>query len=147
MGYLKLIWYHFKLIVRTLLSYSSIYCHPHLFFFIISWKLITLQYCSVFVIHWHESAMYIHVFPNPITPPISHSTQSLWVFPVHQALALGSCIQPGLVICFTLDNIHVSMLFSWNIPPLPSPTESQSLFYTSVVSFSVLHIELSLPSF
>ena len=23
-----------------------------------------------------------------------------------------SCIQPGLVICFTLDNIHVLMLFS-----------------------------------
>ncbi|KAB0341577.1 hypothetical protein FD754_018503, partial [Muntiacus muntjak] len=36
-----------------------------------------------------------------------------------------SCIQPGLVICFTLDNIHVSMLFSRNIPPSPSPTESK----------------------
>ena len=55
-----------------------------------------------------------------------------WVFPVHQARALVSCIQPGLVICFTLDNIHVLMLFSWNIPPSPSPTESNSLFYTSV---------------
>ena len=29
--------------------------------------------------------------------------------------------QPGLVICFTLDNIHVLMLFSQNIPPSPSP--------------------------
>ena len=27
--------------------------------------------------------------------------------------ALVSCIQPGLVICFTLDSIRVSMLFSW----------------------------------
>ena len=26
--------------------------------------------------------------------------------------ALVSCIQPGLVISFTIDNIHVSMLFS-----------------------------------
>ena len=42
-------------------------------------------------------------------------TRSLWVFPVHQARALVSCIPPGLVICFTLDNIHASMLFSWNI--------------------------------
>ena len=33
-------------------------------------------------------------------------------FHVHQVRALVSCIQPGLVICFTLDNIHVSMLFS-----------------------------------
>ena len=28
--------------------------------------------------------------------------------------------------------IHVSMLFSWNIPPSPSPTESKRLFHTSV---------------
>ena len=58
-------------------------------------------------------------------------------------------IQPGLVICFTLDNIHVSMLFSWNIPPSPSPTESKRLFYKSLsfFFFSVLHIGLSLTSF
>ena len=85
-----------------------------------------------FVIHWHESAMDLHVFPIPISPPTSLSTQSVWVFPVHQARALVSCIQPGLVICFTLDNIHVLMLFSRNIPPSPSPTESKSLFCTSV---------------
>ena len=45
------------------------------------------------------------------------------------------CLQPGLVICFTPDNVHVSMLFSWNIPPSPSPTESKRLFYTSVSLF------------
>ena len=33
-----------------------------------------------------------------------------------------SCIEPGLAICFTYDNIHVLMLFSQIIPPLPSPT-------------------------
>ena len=61
--------------------------------------------------------MDLHVFPILIPPPTSLSTRSLWVFPVHQARALVSCIQPGLVICFTRDNIHVSMLFSRNIPP------------------------------
>ena len=71
--------------------------------------------------------MELHVFPIPIPPPTSPSTRSLWVFPVHQVRALVSCIQPGLVICFTLDNIRVSMLFSWNIPPSPSPTESNRL--------------------
>ena len=30
------------------------------------------------------------------------------VIPVQQPRALVSCIQPGLAICFTLDNIHVS---------------------------------------
>ena len=75
----------------------------------------------VFVKHWHELAMDLHVFPIPILPPNSLSTRFLWVFPVHQPWALVSCIQPGLVSCFTLDNIQVSMLFSQNIPPSPSP--------------------------
>ena len=64
----------------------------------------------VFVIHWHKLAMDLHVFPIPIPTPTSLSTRSLWVFPVHQPQAPVSCIQPGLVICFTLDNIHVLML-------------------------------------
>ena len=89
----------------------------------------------VFGIHWHESAMELHVFPIPIPTPTSLSTRSLCVIPVHQARALVSCIQPGLVICFTIDNIHVSMLISQNIPPSPSPTESKSLFCTSVSLF------------
>ena len=66
----------------------------------------------VFVIHWHESAMDLRVIPIPIPPPTTLTTRFLWVFPVHQPWALVSCIQPGLVICFTLDSIHVSMLIS-----------------------------------
>ena len=76
----------------------------HLFLLVGGYLLYTMV--VVFVIHWHESALDIHVFPIPIPPPTSLSTRSLWVFPVHQAWALVSCIQPGLVICFTTDNIH-----------------------------------------
>ena len=83
----------------------------------------------VFAIHWHESAMNLHVFPILNPPPTSLPIPSLWVIPVLQPWALVSCIQPGLAICFTLDNIHVSMLFPQVIPPSPSPIESKSLFY------------------
>ena len=51
------------------------------------------------------------------------------------------CIQPGLVICFTLDSILISMLFSLNIPPWTSPRVPKSVLYICV-SFSVLHIVL-----
>ena len=89
----------------------------------------------VFAIHWHESAMDLHVFPILNPPPTSLPFPSLWVIPVHQPWAPVSCSQPGLAICFTLDNIHVLMLFSQIIPPSPSPIESKSLFYSSVSLF------------
>ena len=101
-------------------------------FIFISWRLVTLQYCNGFC---HTLTWISHGFtcvPHPDPPshlPLHPIPLGL---PVHQARALVSCIQPGLVFCFTLDNIHVSMLFSQNIPPSPSPTESKSLFCTSV---------------
>ena len=76
--------------------------------------------------------MGLHVLPilNPI--PSSLPIPSLWVIPVTSPEHPVSCIKPGLEICFTYDNIHVSMLFSQIIPPLPSPTKSKRLLYTSV---------------
>ena len=67
---------------------------------------------------------------TPLPPPSpSHSSgSSQCTSPEHPV----SCIEPGLVICFTYDNIHVLMLFSQIIPPSPSPTESKRLFYISV---------------
>ena len=44
---------------------------------------------------------------------------------MHQPEHPVSCIKPGLVICFTHGNIHVSMLFSQIILPLLSPAESK----------------------
>ena len=101
-------------------------------------RLITLQYCSGFAKHWHESATGAHVFPIqnqpphlPPHPPGSSQCTS----PEHPV----SCIEPGPAICSTYDNIHVSMLPSQSIQPSPSPTESKRLFFTSV-SLLLSHI-------
>ena len=56
--------------------------------------------------------MDLHVFPISIPPPTSLSTRFLWVFPVHQARALVSCIQPGLVICLKLWYIYIMEYYS-----------------------------------
>ena len=94
------------------------------FFFFFLFFFFFFLFVVNFVIHWNETSLSLDVFPIQIPPPTSLSTRSLQVLPEHQVRALVSCIQPGLVICFTLDSIHVSMLLSWNIPPSPSPTES-----------------------
>ena len=66
--------------------------------------------------------------PLPPLSPYHPSGSSQCTSPEHPV----SCIEPGLEIHFTYDNIHVSMPFSQTIPPLSSPTESKKLFYTSV---------------
>ena len=66
--------------------------------------------------------------PLPPPSPYHPSGSSQCTSPKHPV----SCIQPGLVIHFLYDIIHVSMPFSQIIPPSPSPTESKSLFYTSM---------------
>ena len=66
--------------------------------------------------------------PLPPPSPYHPSGSSQCTSPRHPV----SCIEPGLVICFIYDIIHVSMPFAQMIPPSPSPTESKRLFYTSV---------------
>ena len=67
---------------------------------------------------------------TPLPPPTPYhlSGSSQCTSPKHPV----SCIKPRLAIHFLHDSIHVSMPFSQIIPPSPSPTESKSLFYTSV---------------
>ena len=87
----------------------------------------------VFAIHQHELAMGAHGSPHPgppyHLPPPPHPSE------LSQSTSFecpASCIELALVLYFTYGNIHVSMLFSLIIPPSPSPTESKSLFFTSV---------------
>ena len=100
----------------------------------------TLQYCIGFAIHQHESTMGVHMFPVlnplPLPSPYHPSGSSQCTSPEHPV----SCIEPGLVIRLTYDIRHVSMPFSQITPSSPSPTESKSLFYTSV-SLLLSHIQ------
>ena len=76
--------------------------------------------------------MDVHVFLILNPPPSSLPIPSLWVIPVHQPQAPCIMHRTWTGDLFQFDNLHVSMPFSHIIPPLPSPTESKRLFYTSV---------------
>ena len=47
------------------------------------------------------------------------------------------CIQPGLAICFTLDSIFISMLFSWLIHV---NVWQKPLQYCKVISLELIKI-------
>ena len=62
--------------------------------------------------------------PRPPPSPHHLSGSSQCTSPKHPV----PCIEPRLAVRF----LHVSVPFSQIIPPSPSPTETKSLFYTSV---------------
>ena len=97
-----------------------------------NWRLIVYNIVVVFAIHWHESAMGVHVFPILNPSPTSPYSIPQGLFQCTSFECPVSCIELGLAIRFTYDNLYVSMPFSQIIPPSPSPTESKSLFFTSV---------------
>ena len=89
------------------------------------------------ILYWfcHTSTWICHRYtrvphPEPLSllPPWHPSGSSQCTSPKHPV----SCTEPGLVIRFIYDIIHVSMPCSHIILPSPSPTESKSLLYTSV---------------
>ena len=101
------------------------------FFFFFTLFYVTILYWFCHTLTWiRHGCTWV---PNPETPlpppaPYHLSGSSQCTSPKHPV----SCIEPRLAIHFLHDSIHVSMPFSQITPPSPSPTESKSLFCTSV---------------
>ena len=86
----------------------------YFFFLLYYYYFFTLQYCIGFAIHQHASAMCSPTW-NPLPPPSPYhpSGSSQCTIPKLPV----SCIEPGLVIHFLHDIIHVLMPFSQIITP------------------------------
>ena len=104
------------------------------FFFPLSFICLVLLYNIVLVLPYIDMNLpWVYMCspswsPLPPASPSHPPGSSQCTSPEHPV----SCLEPGLAIHFTCDNLHVSMPFSHIIPPSPSPTESKRLFYTSV---------------
>ena len=94
---------------------GAFYCLFSTMFFIFfkfiyfNWRLITLKYCSGFAIHWHESAIGVHVFPilnspshflphpiplgHPSAPALStlHASNLDWRSVSHMIICMSQC--------------------------------------------------------
>ena len=116
------------------------------FFFIIhfNWRLITLQYCSGFLPYIDMNQSWVYMCSpswSPLPPPSpSHpSGSSQCTSPEYPV----SCIEPGLAIRFTCDNIHVcfnAILRNHSTLALSHRVQKTVLYIC--VSFAVSHIEL-----
>ena len=113
---------------------SSVYsCHLFFLFFKFLFLLyFTLQYCIGFAIHWHESAMGVHEFPN--MNPLSHLLPHI-ISLDHPCAPAPSILYPASNTDWRFFSYKIVYMFqchsSKSSHPLPL-SESKILLYTSV---------------
>ena len=125
---------YFEAVIRQICSWLSFPDELHLFKIYLIGRWLLYNIVMLFAIHQHRSATGAHVSPHPDHPSVRPP------FPPHpsglsRSTGFGcpaSWIELSLGIYFTYGNRHVSVLLFQIIPSLPSSTESESLFFTSV---------------
>ena len=130
-------WYElsFPLVAVYLLTLFMVGFKKKLFIYF-NWRIITLQNCDGFC---HTSVWIGHRYTCVLNTLSISLLLGRWGQPVprlSQRFGFGcpaSYIKLSLVIYFTYSKVYVPVLFSQIIPPSPSPTESRSLFITSVL--------------
>ena len=135
---------------QTRLSWHATRCLFGVFLsylFISFWKLITLQYCIGFAIHWHDSATGVHMFPILNLPP------HLPPHPIplgHPSAPAPSTLSHELNLDWRFVSHTVNTCFNAILPNHPTLGLSHRVQKTVLyicVSFAVSHTELSFPSF
>ena len=127
-----------------LLSFFSVFIYKFIYF---NWRLITLQYCGGFchTLTWISHRCTCVPYPEPLSHlpphpiPLGHPSATAL-----STLSHASSLDWRSVLHMIM---YVSMPFSQIIPPSPGHHGVQKAVLYICVSFAVLHIGSSLPSF
>ena len=120
----------------------------HLFFFnlFIFWRLITLQYCTGFTIHWHESATGVHMYTSYLKMFPSHLQQLEFLLGLLHSPQLGtaspsqSLLAPSLYTYSALPQTFLlhfcpSHSYTSDLDVTSDPISSQRIFPDSPIQY------------
>ena len=116
---------------------------PVLFIYLFVYFIILYWFCHTLTWIHHGCICVPHPELHPPSPSPSHpSGSSQCTSPEYHV----SCNEPGLVICFTYDNLHFNDILPYHPTLVLSHRVQKTILYICV-SFAISHIGLALPSF